>query len=126
MTEKFDKSYKLCSHKIIEAIFKDRKNLKSYPFYINYLETQLPSDKSIQFVISVPKRRFKRAVDRNRIKRLMKEAIRKTKWPLENYLNENKRQIAIFIVYMPQEELKFDVILEKMEQILSKFKKQIS
>jgi ribonuclease P protein component len=126
MTEKFDKSYKLCSHKIIDALFQDRKNLKSYPFYINYMETTLPTDKSLQFVISVPKKRFKRAVDRNRIKRLMKEAIRKTKWPLENYLNENKRQIAIFIVYMPQEELKYDFILEKMEQILTKFKNQIA
>ncbi len=119
MNEKLDKSYKLCSHKVIDALFLKKQSIKCYPFAVHYLETPLTTDKSLQFVFSVPKKRFKRAVDRNRIKRLIRETVRKSKAPLEQFLTDNQRQIAIFIVYLPTEELPYDHLLKKTAQLLT-------
>lgn len=119
MDQKFGKAYKLCSKKIIDAIFIDKKTVKKYPLIINYKITEVPSDKNFQVVISVPKRIFKKAHDRNKIKRLMREAFRKKKLNLENYLQEQQIQLAFFLVYTSSEELTYHILEEKMEQLLN-------
>ncbi len=110
---------------MIEAVFEKRQGVKQYPIAMNYLEIALPTQKSLQFVFSVPKKRFKRAVDRNRIKRLLREAVRHTKWPLEEFLMQNQRQIAIFIVYLASEEMDYQTLLTKVDQLFQKLKHEL-
>ena len=64
------KANKLCSPKLIDEIFENGAHLKSYPFVVKFKETNLPNDVSFQIVFSAPKRTFRKAVQRNRIKRL--------------------------------------------------------
>lgn len=125
MDEKLGKAYKLCSKKAIESIFTQKKTVKQFPFVMHYSLMELPSNKSFQFVISAPKKLFRHAHDRNRIKRLTKEVIRKNKLILEQHLTTNEQQLALFIVYTSKEELKYEVLNKKISTIFQKVIEEI-
>ncbi|MGB0932727.1 MAG: ribonuclease P protein component [Lishizhenia sp.] len=99
MSESFGKEYKLCSKTQIDAIFVNKCAVKAYPFLLYYQETTLNSQVPFQIVLSAPKRSFKRAPDRNRIKRVMKEVLRKNKSDLETHLSKTDKQLALFLIY---------------------------
>ncbi|MGV3631114.1 MAG: ribonuclease P protein component [Bacteroidota bacterium] len=120
MDQKFGKAYKLCSIKAIDALFVNKKAVKQYPFVMNYGLMELPTPKTFQVVISAPKRIFRKAHERNRIKRLMKEVLRKKKATLEEYLAEKGEQLGLFLVYTSKDELEYRLLEQKMEQLLSK------
>lgn len=120
MDQKFGKAYKLCSKRAIDSLFEEKNSVKQYPFVINYAPMQLPTAKTFQLVLSAPKRIFRKAHERNRIKRLMKETIRKKKGILEEYLAERGGQLALFLVYTSKDELEYRLLEQKMEQLLNK------
>jgi ribonuclease P protein component len=120
MDETFGKEYKLCSKKAIQSIFEEKKSIRQFPFVLHYTQMELPTDKPFQVVISAPKRIFRKAHDRNRIKRLMKEVFRKNKLILEAHLTTNQQQLALFLVYTNKEELKYDLLFHKMENLIRK------
>lgn len=120
MNESFGKEYKLCSQKAIEALFQQQLKVKQFPFVLHYAAMELPTDKRFQVVISAPKRIFKKAHDRNRIKRLMREVIRKKKLTLEQVLEAKNQQLALFLIYTNREELEYSVLEHKMEQLITK------
>ena len=120
MDQKFGKAYKLCSKRAIDSLFEKKKAVKQYPFVVTYGVMELPTTKTFQVVISAPKRIFRKAHDRNRIKRLMREVVRKQKAVLEEYLSENSQQLALFLVYTSKDELEYTLLERKMEQLLSK------
>ncbi|HLV41241.1 MAG TPA: ribonuclease P protein component [Brumimicrobium sp.] len=115
MDERFGKKYKLCSKTVMTSIFENGKQEKSYPFLLRYLSVDLKTDAKFQIVISVPKRKFKKAVDRNRIKRLIREAVRKNKYILEEGLSNENQQLALFLIYTASEEETYQRILNKIE-----------
>lgn len=120
MDQTLGKVYKLCSQKIIGAIYEDKKVVKQFPLLIHYKVISLPEDVPFQLVFSAPKRTFRKAHERNRIKRLMRETVRKNKLILESFFRENKVQVALFLVYTNKEELPYDVLLRKTEQLFQK------
>lgn len=75
---------------------------------------------STSTMVSVPKKRFKRAVKRNRLKRLMREAYRLNHHLMIEKLHEKHLQIHIAFNYVSDEELNFAVIDKKMKQALQK------
>lgn len=111
---------KLCSPKIIDDVFENGMQVKSYPFVLKFKETALPKDVSFQIVFSAPKRTFRKAVQRNRIKRLCKEAFRKKKHELDNYLQNQNKQLALFLVYTPKEELTLSLLDGRTEKLIKK------
>jgi ribonuclease P protein component len=126
MNENFGKEYKLCSQKVIQSIFDEKKSVKAYPFLIHYSLLPLTSDASFQITVSAPKRNFKKAHDRNRIKRLMREAIRKNKLILESFLLENKKQVALFMIYTAREEIPYDILFKKTTLLFTQLIKEIT
>lgn len=119
------KAYKLCSKKAIENLFEHKKTIKNYPFILNYAFMDLPTETSFQVVISAPKRIFRKAHERNRIKRLMKEVLRKRKQVLDDLFLENKKQLALFLIYSVKEEMVYTVLESKMDNLLKKLANQI-
>jgi ribonuclease P protein component len=104
MDERFGKDYKLCSRSLIEEVFKQGKSVKSYPIKLIYLKTdKLIDSKHFQIAISVPKRNFKSAVDRNYIKRMLREVIRKNKLLIEPFLIQQEKKLALFLIFGDKE-----------------------
>lgn len=126
MNNCFGKKYKLCSEKQIQSVFDSKKSVKQYPLVIHYAELPLHKSATFQITVSAPKRIFKKAHDRNRIKRLLRESIRQNKLILESFLTENNKQLALFMIYIAKEELPFDVLQKKMKTILNQIIKEIS
>jgi len=122
---KLGKPYKLCSKTEIDSLFNDGQIIKSYPFICHFKVTKFDSTIPFQLVISAPKRTFRKAVQRNRIKRISKEAIRKTKNTLEAYLKENKTQLSLFIVYTAKEEVDHITLEKKADKLFQKIIKTI-
>ena len=79
MDQSFQKSLRLTHKGEIESLFSSGRRVKSHPFIIIY--NTLPKKKNTPFklLISVPKRNFKKAVDRNFLKRRIREVVRKNK-----------------------------------------------
>ncbi|RYM33926.1 ribonuclease P protein component [Brumimicrobium glaciale] len=117
MDESFGKEYKLCSKKVMTSIFEDGKQEKVYPFLLRYLAVDLKTNTRFQIVIAVPKRKFKRAVDRNRIKRLIREAVRKKKHIIEQSMTAEEPQLALFLIYTSNEEETYQRIINKIEAL---------
>ena len=120
MDERFGKAYKLCSKKVIEELFENGQKIKQYPFLLQYKHTDLPTKKSFQIVCSVPKRIHKKAVNRNRIKRLMRETVRKKKYILEENFPQNEKQLALFLIYTGKSEESYSLLLDKIEKVFER------
>ncbi|MDR1561845.1 MAG: ribonuclease P protein component [Dysgonamonadaceae bacterium] len=75
----FRKEERISLQTEIDALFTEGKSFVSYPLRIIYLRRRPASGERVSILISVPKKRLKRAVKRNRIKRLIREAYRKNK-----------------------------------------------
>ena len=126
MNQDLGKQYKLCSQKIIQQIFEEKKTVKQFPFVINYTITELTTPNAFQIVIAAPKRIFRKAHDRNRIKRLCRETVRKNKYILEEYLVPNNKQLALLLVYTNKEEMEYEVLFKKTEQLFKKLITELS
>ena len=110
----FKKEERLSSRKVIGELFKSGKALNSGIYRVVWLPLDVQNVFPAQVVISVPKRSFKKAVDRNRIKRLIKEAYRKNKNELYDTLNGKQKKIAFIIAYTAKEELSYAEIESKL------------
>ena len=79
MKQTFKKEERLHEKKLIETLFKGGNSFYKFPFKVVYLKLEDAKAYPAKVLISVSKHNFKRAVDRNRIKRLIREAYRKNK-----------------------------------------------
>jgi ribonuclease P protein component len=116
------KKERLKSRKLIAQLFSEGENFPFAPFRVYYLFCPLSDSNStpLQFAISVPAKNFKRAVDRNRIKRVIREAYRLQKTELQQKMKEKKLQLNIFFVYTAKEFTELNKVMEKLKLILNK------
>lgn len=112
----FGKAERLTGKKAIEYLFSKGTTLFEYPFKI-FLLVELPSTISVNRVlVSVPKRLFKKAVDRNLIKRKIKEGYRKNK----SIFNSVHTKYTIGIVYVAKTILPTEILDIKLISVLNK------
>lgn len=78
----------------------------------------------VQCIISVSKRRFKKAVDRNKIKRLMRESYRLNKSGLYQFLRQNSLELLVAFQYVGKEELPFEKMCVQMETVLERLENE--
>lgn len=109
---------RLKSKKLIGKLFEEGSSLKVYPFKLIYLKISDTTDIPIQAAFSVPKRRFKKAVDRNRIKRLLKEAYRLEKQVVYEAANDS---FIFMITFIGKEEPTFAQVKNRMGVLLAEF-----
>lgn len=127
MDQTFGKKYKLCKQKQIDQLFKVGQVEKQFPLLAHFIEVDEILEAPFQIVVSAPKRNFRKAHDRNRIKRLMKETIRFNKFILENHVLKSQKNLILFLVYTSKEEVPFQFLLKKnaklFENIVNKLTK---
>ncbi len=123
---KLHKDERLKSRKTIESLFKTGKSFSNYPLRIVWAPIEQSSNSSpIQFTITVSKRSFKKAVDRNRIKRQVREAFRLSKHKIYDGLNDHTQQYAIMFIYSAREKLLYQEIDKALQIIIARFLKKI-
>ena len=120
------KNYKLCSKIMIEDLFKSGTTIKSYPLIAIYNLTEFNDATPFKIVFSAPKRTFRKAFQRNRIKRICKEAVRLNKVILETYLKENNKQLALFLVYSSKDELNHIQLEKKVVKLFNELIKSLN
>ncbi len=125
MNFQLGKKNKLCSPKLIDAVFESGLSAKSYPFVVRFKEADLPENTRFQIVFSAPKRTFRKAVQRNRIKRICKESFRLQRASLDQYLEKQNKQLALFLVYTPREELSVKQLEGKTKKLIDKIITQL-
>lgn len=118
MPNTFPKNEKLKSRKRIDRLFLEGKSISNYPLKLIYLKTALPKDVKIQAGVAVPKKNFKSAVQRNRIKRLLREAYRLNK---QTVFNNSEGEFAFLFLYLGKEIPAFSDVEKSMKKILQKF-----
>lgn len=121
------KKERLKSRKLIEQLFKTGKSFNVPPFRVYYSlsETQNPDTETLQFGVGVSSRNFKKAVDRNRIKRLAREAYRLQKPLLREKLINNQSSLSVFFIFTGKELPDFNLVKDKAAIILRKLTKLI-
>ena len=118
----FGRKEKLKSRKKIEELFLNGKNFSVFPLRVTY--QFVPSQEAlIQVGVTAGKKHFKRAVDRNRIKRLIREAYRLQKIELTGTLKQNHQNGFLFFMYTDKTIASIQVIKEAMNKCLQRLKK---
>jgi ribonuclease P protein component len=123
----FGKMEKLKSRKLIEELFARGKSINVFPIRISYIFSNLRTDEKplLQVGVSVSKRNFKRAVDRNGIKRLLREAYRLQKKELLELLTEQKKKGFVFFIYTDKQLPEYPIVFDTMTKCLSALKRKV-
>lgn len=124
MPKKFSlgKNERLKSRKAIEHLFKEGKRFVVSPFRVYYVLKTERGNALQQFGVGVSAKNFKKAVDRNKIKRLTREAYRLQK----NEIRLTSHQLQVFFIYTGKDIPEFQFIYEKLGLILKKLGKLIN
>jgi ribonuclease P protein component len=117
----FRKPERLVSRLAFEALLKDGQAHLTFPVRMVWKEMTLPTRFPMQVAFSVPKRNFRRAVDRNLIKRLMREAYMKNKGELYSLLEGKGKQFAVLFVYTGRKIPKYQDITSCIQTNLRHF-----
>lgn len=122
---KFPKKQKLCGEKVIERLFANGKSISEKPFRAIWNFEKNNDQVFVKSLIVVPKKRLKLAVDRNVLKRRIKEAYRLQKKQLECFLESTNQQLNLAIIYQEEEILDYKTLEEKINLLLSRLIKEL-
>ncbi|MFT3909134.1 MAG: ribonuclease P protein component [Ferruginibacter sp.] len=119
----FKKEDKLKSRKTIEQLFGKGYSFSNFPFKVIWLPEN--RDAVLQAGVGVSSKYFKKATDRNRIKRLMREAYRLQKNILQKHLEEKQLRLSVFVLYVGKELPEYEIVFEKFGIIIKRLIKFI-
>jgi len=123
----FHRSERLKKKLLIDSIFnKKGKSIHAGPILFVYLQASLDSSFPAQAMFSVSKKKFKKAHDRNRLKRLMREAYRLNKHLIYQALEGKKDQYAIAMLYLDKDMADYQTVESSTIKCIHEFIKRIS
>jgi ribonuclease P protein component len=117
------KSERLKSRKQIDMLFEKGKKITQFPFRLLYLAEQGKEELKAGFTVS--SKNFPRAVDRNRIKRLSREAYRLQKQELETAVMKKGAGFSLFFIYTSREIISYKEVSVALKQVLDKLNRVI-
>ncbi len=123
----FRKEERLCSKKSLDLLFKSGSSFLVYPFRITFLFVDEVHQYPAQVVINVAKKRYKRAVDRNLIKRMTREAYRLQKESLlYPFLQNHTELLLLSLQFIGKEKYEYHFFEKKLASAIKKLISQVS
>ena len=125
MTNTLHKAERLNRKKVIEKMFAGgSRSFSLFPLRVVCLPVE-ELDVPVSVLVSVSKRRFKRAVKRNRVKRLIREAYRLNKPPLLEAVQRSGCRLAVAFIYLSDRVVEFSLLAERMQVALSRLAEEL-
>ena len=121
----FNKEERLCSKTKLDKLFTEGNSVFVFPFKFIYQPNNDLNSYPAQVVISEPKKNFKKAVDRNKIRRRIREAYRLYKPDFYEKLNQQKCKLSIMILYLDKEIKEYQKIEKGLQKGLKKLIEKI-
>lgn len=118
------KEERISAQKEVNLLFEKGNAFVSYPLRIVYLEQKPFLGATVSVVVSVSKKKFKRAVKRNRMKRLVRESYRLNKTPLIQHLQEKESGLLIAFLFIGKELCGFKEMEDAMRKALGILKEK--
>lgn len=125
MTQRFRREERLKSKNAIKLLYETGKSIHVGCIRATWLQHEVNKDYPVQLMISVSKKTFKRAVDRNKIKRRIREAYRKNKQGFYNFLKTKNKQLILTINFQSKEDLSYKEIESKIILTLQRLEIEI-
>ncbi len=119
----YSKNERLKSKTTIGLLFSEGKSVSKYPLRLVYRQAEADSDEKIKIGVSVSKKYFKRAVDRNYFKRVLRETYRLNKHLLWDNIEE---PYSFMFFYQTKDRLSYEEINSKTIQLFEKFLLQVN
>ena len=117
-THSYNKTEKLKSRTMLNELFTKGRSFSVFPLKAFYVVTG--EDKNIKVGVGVSARNFKKAVDRNRIKRMLRECYRLNKLPLHATVETKQKGVSVFFLYLGKELPEYPMLNEKMQAAIKK------
>lgn len=114
----FRKHERLCSRKEIERLFENGSSANAFPLKIIFIERNELPEIPAKTLFVVPKRNFRKAHDRNRLRRRMREAFRQNKQGLYESLKKKGKRLSIALLYNTKKETEYAVIEQALNKLL--------
>ena len=122
----FSKRERISSQKEIDLLFSEGSSFIAYPLRIIYVERQALSEVSASVLVSVSKRRFKQAVKRNHLKRLIREAYRLNKDNFLQFLGNRGKNILVAFIFVGTEVCLYSDMESSMKKSLKILQDRLS
>jgi len=120
----YGKNQKLKSRKLIDALFIKKQAVNAYPVRVFFAFVD-ESDFALKAAVSVSSRNFKKAVHRNRIKRLLRESYRLNKNNLLHLILQKNKKMVLFFLFVDKQMPDFETINIAVTTALQKLIKQV-
>jgi ribonuclease P protein component len=123
----FIKEERLCSRRLLDLLFKNGSSFLLYPYRVSYLFVSDQAETPVKVVINVSKKRYKRAVDRNLLKRRTREVYRLQKQEeLYSPLNKPDQLLLLSLQFVGKQIYEFSFLEKKMLAALRKLRSKIN
>lgn len=110
----------------MQQLFSEGKSFTVFPLKVIYLEIKTPLDFPIKTSVGASGRNFRKAVQRNRIKRLLRESYRTGKLPLLEFLTQKNKQVIVFFLFIDKVLPDYSTIKNKMSIAIERLIKELN
>ena len=116
------KEERICSKKLINELFTGNgRSMTAFPLRVVFMKRTIVDDQPrAAMLVSVPKRHFKHAVDRNRVKRQVREAFRRNKSIITQNLTDDHEAVAMAFVWLTNEKFPSSDVENRMVRLLTR------
>lgn len=116
------KEERICSKKLINELFTGNgRSMTAFPLRVVFMKRTIVNDQPrAAMLVSVPKRYFKHAVDRNRVKRQVREAFRRNKSIITQNLTDDHDAVAMAFVWLTNEKFPSSEVENRMVRLLTR------
>lgn len=121
------KEERICSNKLINELFTGNgRSMTAFPLRVVFMKRTIVDDQPrAAMLVSVPKRYFKHAVDRNRVKRQVREAFRRNKSIITQNLTDDHEAVAMAFVWLTDEKFPSSEVENRMVRLLTRISESL-